>query len=135
MRPEPLMRPEHAMVRTLLVRGMLVGLVAGMVSLTGISRGSMQTCMVGYFVDEASNGHGFATEAVALALRFAFGPARLHRVQAAVMPHNVRSATVVRRNGFRHEGHAPRYLRLDGAWRDHDIYAITAEEIGTVTSG
>jgi len=109
--------------------------IRGRVALANIVRGAWHNATVGYFVDEASNGHGFATEAVALALRFAFGSARLHRVQAAVMPHNVRSATVVRRNGFRHEGHAPRYLRLDGAWRDHDIYAITAEEIGTVTSG
>jgi ribosomal-protein-alanine N-acetyltransferase len=50
-------------------------------------------------------------------------------VQAAVMPHNERSARVLRKNGLRLEGHAPRYLRLAGGWRDHDLYAITAEEL------
>ena len=84
---------------------------------------------MGYFLDQARGGRGLASEAVALALRFAFGPARLHRVQAAVMPHNVRSARVLEKNGFRREGFAPRYLRLDGAWQDHDLFAITAEEL------
>jgi ribosomal-protein-alanine N-acetyltransferase len=45
------------------------------------------------------------------------------------MPHNVRSRRVLEKNGFRLEGRAPRYLRLDGRWRDHDLFAITAEEL------
>jgi len=48
-----------------------------------------------------------------------------------VMPHNVRSARVLAKNGFRKEGFAPRYLRLAGGWRDHDLYAITEEEVET----
>ena len=102
--------------------------IRGRVGLANIVRGAWDNATLGYFVDEAVNGRGYATEAVALALAFAFGPARLHRVQAAVMPHNVRSARVLAKNGFRKEGFAPRYLRLAGGWRDHDLYAITAEE-------
>jgi [ribosomal protein S5]-alanine N-acetyltransferase len=102
--------------------------IHGRVSLANIVRGAWDNATMGYFVDEAVNGHGFATEAVGLALRFAFGPARLHRVQAAVMPHNLRSARVLAKNGLRKEGFAPRYLRLAGGWRDHDLFAITAEE-------
>jgi ribosomal-protein-alanine N-acetyltransferase len=104
--------------------------IRGRVGLANIVRGAWDNATLGYFVDEAVNGRGYATEAVALALAFAFGPARLHRVQAAVMPHNLRSARVLAKNGFRREGFAPRYLRLAGGWRDHDLYAITIEEFG-----
>jgi ribosomal-protein-alanine N-acetyltransferase len=102
--------------------------IRGRIGLANIVRGAWDNATIGYFIDADVNGRGYATEAVGLALGFAFGPARLHRVQAAVMPHNVRSARVLAKNGFRLEGHAQRYLRLDGAWRDHDLYAITAEE-------
>jgi ribosomal-protein-alanine N-acetyltransferase len=103
--------------------------IHGRVSLANIVRGAWDNATIGYFVDEAVNGRGFAGEAVGLALRFAFGPGRLHRVQAAVMPHNLRSARVLEKNGFRREGFAPRYLRLAGSWRDHDLFGITAEEV------
>jgi ribosomal-protein-alanine N-acetyltransferase len=105
--------------------------IRGRIGLANIVRGAWDNATLGYFVDVEVNGRGYATEAVGLALRFAFGPARLHRVQAAVMPHNARSARVLAKNGFRLEGHAPRYLRLDGAWRDHDLYGITVEELAS----
>lgn len=106
------------------------GRMRGRIALANVVRGAWENATIGYFVDNEVGGRGLATEAVALALRFAFGPASLHRVQAAVMPHNARSRRVLEKNRFRHEGHAPRYLRLDGAWRDHDLFAITAEEYG-----
>ena len=102
--------------------------IRGRIALANVVRGAWDNATLGYFVDVEAGGRGLASEAVALAVRFAFGPARLHRVQAAVMPHNVRSRRVLEKNRFRHEGHAPRYLRLDGAWRDHDLFALTAEE-------
>jgi ribosomal-protein-alanine N-acetyltransferase len=104
------------------------GRLRGRIGLSNVVRGAWDNATLGYFVDEEVNGRGYATEAVALTLDFAFGPARLHRVQAAVMPHNLRSARVLAKNGLRHEGHAPRYLRLAGGWRDHDLYAITIED-------
>jgi ribosomal-protein-alanine N-acetyltransferase len=104
------------------------GVMRGRIALANVVRGAWENATVGYFVDQAACGRGYATEAVALALSFAFGPCRLHRVQAAVMPHNARSIRVLEKNGFRHEGSAPRYLRLDGAWRDHELFAITVEE-------
>jgi len=105
------------------------GTLIGRVALANVVRGAWENATLGYFVDEASGRRGVATQAVSLALRFAFGPCRLHRVQAAVMPHNAASKRVLEKNGFRHEGFSPRYLRLAGAWRDHDLYAITIEEI------
>jgi [ribosomal protein S5]-alanine N-acetyltransferase len=105
------------------------GALVGRIALANVVRGAWESATLGYFVDEEAGGGGVATEAVGLMLRFAFGPCRLHRVQAAVMPHNARSRRVLEKNGFRQEGFAPRYLRLDGAWRDHDLFAITTEEI------
>jgi ribosomal-protein-alanine N-acetyltransferase len=100
----------------------------GRIALANIVRGAWENATMGYFVDQASGRRGLATEAVGLALRFAFGPCRLHRVQAAVMPHNAASKRVLEKNGFRHEGFSPRYLRLAGSWRDHDLFAVTVEE-------
>ena len=59
---------------------------------------------------------------------FAFRRLGLHRVQAAVMPRNAASIRVLEKNGFRREGLAPRYLRINGEWEDHLIFARTAED-------
>ena len=61
-------------------------------------------------------------------LRFAFEVAGLHRVQPAIMPRNIRSRRVVEKCGFRQEGVAARYLRINGAWEDHLLYAMTVED-------
>lgn len=79
-------------------------------------------------MDEGRGGRGYATAAVRQAVTFALGPAGLHRVQAAIIPRNARSVGVVRRLGFRLEGRALRYLKINGVWEDHDIYAVTGEE-------
>ena len=105
------------------------GAMRGRIALANVVRGAWENATLGYFVDQAVGSRGYATEAVSLALDFAFGPCRLHRVQAAVMPKNARSRRVLEKNGFRHEGFSPRYLRLDGDWRDHDLFAITIEEL------
>ena len=68
------------------------------------------------------------TEAMELLLRHAFGPLKLHRVEANVQPGNVASRALVRRTGFRKEGFSPRYLKVRGRWRDHERWAITAED-------
>jgi ribosomal-protein-alanine N-acetyltransferase len=68
------------------------------------------------------------TEAVRGAFAFAFGAAKLHRVQIAIMPRNVASLRVMEKLGVRREGIAPRYLRIAGAWEDHVIFAVTAED-------
>lgn len=97
-------------------------------TLANIVRGAWQNCTIGYFVDEGRGGRGYATEAVRLAVRYAFEHATLHRVQAAVMPRNARSIRVVEKAGFRYEGTAARYLRINGTWEDHNIYAVTRED-------
>jgi len=99
--------------------------LVGWITLSCIERGVWQNCNLGYSVSQSCNGRGIATAAVRLAVTAAFDELELHRVQAAVMPTNAASIRVLEKNGFRREGHAPRYLKLAGRWEDHDIFAIT----------
>ena len=68
------------------------------------------------------------TRAVELAVGHAFREIGLHRVEANVQPDNLRSRALVKRLGFRLEGYSPRYLRIAGAWRDHERWAKLADE-------
>ncbi len=102
--------------------------IVGRITLGGVLRGAFQNAYLGYWIDHEHQGQGLMTEAVGGALRFAFEEAGLHRVQAAIMPHNARSLRVVEKAGLRREGFAERYLRIAGRWEDHAIFAITAEE-------
>ncbi len=100
----------------------------GRVALANVVLGSWRNATLGYWIDQASNSRGHATEAVLLALAFAFDDLSLHRVQPAVMPRNTRSIRVVEKCGFRDEGLALRYLQINGVWEDHRIFAMTAED-------
>jgi [ribosomal protein S5]-alanine N-acetyltransferase len=102
--------------------------LVGQVQLSHVMRRAMQSCTLGYFVDRAENGKGYATDATRLALRFAFEHAGLHRVEAGTLTDNHRSMRVLQKAGFRHEGTALRLLEINGVWEDHEIYAITHEE-------
>ena len=98
------------------------------VSLNNVTRGVFQNAYLGYMIAESHQGLGLAREAVRAVLDFAFHTAQLHRIQAAIMPHNERSLRLIRALGFREEGRAQGYLMIDGAWRDHLIFAVTRED-------
>jgi [ribosomal protein S5]-alanine N-acetyltransferase len=102
--------------------------VIGRIALGGVLRGAFQNAYLGYWIDQQHQGRGFATEAVRATTTFAFSAAQLHRIQAAVMPHNSRSIRVLEKAGYRREGVAERYLYIAGRWEDHVLYAMTAEE-------
>jgi len=102
--------------------------IIGRVTLGRVTRGVFQNAYLGYWMDRDHQSGGMMTEAVRGVMGFAFGPLRLHRLQAGVMPENARSMRVLEKNGFRREGLAQRYLRIAGEWRDHVIFAITVEE-------
>jgi len=104
------------------------GSLVGRVRLSVVVRGPWQNANLGYYVDGAHNRRGICTEAVGLVVAFAFDRLGLHRVQAAVMPRNAGSIRVLEKNRFRREGMAPSYLRINGAWEDHLIFARTAED-------
>ncbi|MGH3839135.1 MAG: GNAT family N-acetyltransferase [Pseudonocardiaceae bacterium] len=108
----------------------LDGQLVGQLTLGNVVRGSLRSAWVGYWVESAAAGGGIATGAVALAVDHAFGPVGLHRVEATVRPENAASLRVLAKLGFRDEGLLRRYLEVDGDWRDHQLLALTAEEVG-----
>ncbi len=104
------------------------GVFAGQLTVNNIVRGSAQFASVGYWIDHDFAGRGLMPQAVALAIDHCFFTAGLHRMEVAVRPENTNSLRVVEKLGLREIGYAPKYLHINGDWRDHRIFAITAEE-------
>jgi ribosomal-protein-alanine N-acetyltransferase len=103
--------------------------LAGQLTVSGIVGGSASWGQIGYWIDQRLAGRGIIPTAVALAVDYCFRSMRLHRVEIAIRPENVRSLRVVAKLGFRPEGLRPRYLHIDGDWRDHLVFALNAEEV------
>ncbi|WP_344659526.1 GNAT family protein [Catenulispora subtropica] len=103
--------------------------LAGQLTVSSITWGSLRSANIGYWVDEACAGRGITPTAVALAVDHCFGPAGLHRVEVCIRPENAASLRVVHKLGFRPEGLRRAYLHIDGAWRDHESFALTTEDV------
>lgn len=104
------------------------GAVMGAITLSQIFYGSLQSAYMGYYIGAAYAGQGYMGEAVGLALDHAFGALRLHRVEANIQPANRASLALVQRLGFTREGFSRRYLFIEGDWRDHERFAMLAED-------
>jgi [ribosomal protein S5]-alanine N-acetyltransferase len=104
------------------------GEFAGQVTVNNIVRGSAQFGSLGYWLDRDYAGRGVMPRAVALVIDHCFFTAGLHRIEIAIRPENSNSLRVVEKLGLHEVGFAPRFLHIDGAWRDHRIYAVTVEE-------
>ncbi|MFL5893864.1 MAG: GNAT family N-acetyltransferase [Thermoleophilaceae bacterium] len=106
--------------------------IVGLFELAGITRGFFQSAYVGYWVGAPYAGQGYMLEGMRLLFRLAFGDLKLHRLEANIQPENRASKTLAKRAGFRREGYSPRYLKIGGRWRDHERWAILAEEAKTL---
>jgi ribosomal-protein-alanine N-acetyltransferase len=104
------------------------GRIVGVVNLSEIVRGFFQSAYMGYYGMAGMTGRGLMGEAVGLVVAHAFGELGLHRVEANIQPGNEPSRALVKRLGFRQEGYSPRYLKIDGDWRDHERWAVLSEE-------
>ena len=102
---------------------------AGQVTVNNIVRGSALFASVGYWLDREYAGRGVMPRAVAMVIDHCFTAAGLHRIEIAIRPENSNSLRVVEKLELREVGYAPRYLHIDGAWRDHRLYAVTREEV------
>jgi len=111
------------------------GLIVGGFNLNNIVHGRFLNAALGYWAFAGSAGRGYLSEGLRLVMRYAFGELGLHRLEANVQPGNTASIRLVERNGFRYEGTSPGYLFIDGAWRDHQRWAITAEMVDPATRG
>jgi [ribosomal protein S5]-alanine N-acetyltransferase len=99
------------------------GKLVGGITLANIRHGVAQSGQIGYWIGEQFAGQGFMLEALGLVSRFAFDTLRLHRIEAACIPDNKRSIRVLEKAGFQREGLLRSYLRINGIWQDHYLYA------------
>jgi len=104
------------------------GELVGQVSVAGVSRGSLQSASIGYWISEHVAGRGIIPTAVAMVADHCFTDLGLHRVEINIRPENVASLRVVDKLGFRDEGVRRSYLHIQGEWADHRSFALTADE-------
>jgi ribosomal-protein-alanine N-acetyltransferase len=102
--------------------------IVGFFNLSQIVRRSLQSAYLGYAAGKPFAGHGYMGEGIELVLRRAFTSVRLHRIEANIQPGNRASIALAQGAGFRREGFSPRYLKIGGRWRDHERWALLAEE-------
>lgn len=103
--------------------------LAGAVTLSNVRRGVAETGTVGYWIGQPFARRGHATAAVRALIAFAFWQLKLHRLEAACLPTNVASRRVLEKAGFRQEGHARAYLKINGEWADHLLFGLIEDEI------
>ncbi len=108
------------------------GQLIGGLTLSNIRRGVAQTGTLGYWMGAPFSGMGYMGDAVRCLFPFAFKTLRLHRLEAACLPHNSRSIALLERNGFQREGFARRYLRINSEWRDHVLYARLEDDVASL---
>ena len=109
--------------------------IVGFFNLSQIARGYLQSAYLGYAVGKPYAHQGYMRAGIDLVLRHAFLTLRLHRIEANIQPGNQASIALARGAGFRREGFSPRYLKIGGRWRDHERWAILAEEWRSHTDG
>ncbi len=102
--------------------------IVGFFNLSQIARGYLQSAYLGYAVGKPFARRGYMTAGIGLVLRHAFTTLRLHRIEANIQPDNHASISLASGAGFRREGFSPRYLKIGGRWRDHERWAILAED-------
>ena len=111
-----------------LVRRLDDDAIVGFFNLSQITRRSMQGAYLGYAAGAPFAGQGYMREGIHLVLRRAFVTLKLHRVEANIQPGNRPSIALAQGAGFRREGFSPRYLKIGGRWRDHERWALLAED-------
>jgi ribosomal-protein-alanine N-acetyltransferase len=103
--------------------------LVGGLNVSNVRRGIAQTASIGYWIGAPYAGRGLMTDAVRAVALFAFANLRLHRLEAACLPTNAASMRVLEKTGFRLEGQARQYLKIDGRWQDHSLYALLQSDL------
>ena len=100
----------------------------GSVTLSNVRRGVAQAASIGYWIGTPAAGRGSMTQALCLLAPFSFRTLKLHRLEAGCVPINQASIRVLEKSGFTQEGFARRYLRINGNWQDHLLFARLADD-------
>lgn len=103
--------------------------IAGVINVSNIVLFGFRSAALGYYSFEPFAGRGYMAEGLHLVIRRAFGELRLHRLEANIQPGNTRSIALVKAAGFRFEGYSPRFLKIGGRWRDHERWALLADDL------
>lgn len=104
------------------------GQIVGQLNVANILYGSVSSAIIGYWIAPQVAGRGITPTAVALTIDYLLNQLGLHRVEIAIRPENTASLRVVEKLGLRYEGTKERYIHINGDWRDHYLFAVTAEE-------
>lgn len=102
--------------------------LAGVVNLNEIVHGGFRSAYLGYYAFAPCAGRGLMKDGLTQVITHAFRTQKLHRLEANIQPGNRRSKALVKKLGFRREGFSPRYLKINGRWRDHERWAILSED-------
>ena len=102
--------------------------IVGVFNVNEIVRGFFESAYLGFYVVADYANKGYMSAGLKLVLKQVFNELELHRLEANIQPENIASINLVKANEFRKEGYSPRYLKIDGQWRDHERWAITSED-------
>lgn len=102
--------------------------LVGVVNLSEIVRGSFQSAYLGYYAFEPFAGRGLMQQGLSRVITHAFQKMKLHRLEANIQPRNAKSKALVKELGFHREGFSPRYLKINGRWRDHERWTTLSED-------
>jgi ribosomal-protein-alanine N-acetyltransferase len=100
----------------------------GGITLGNIRYGVARSGHIGYWIGERFAGQGYMSEALGLLSAYAFDRLTLHRIEAACIPSNARSIRVLEKAGFQREGLLRSYLKINGIWQDHFLYALIVDD-------
>lgn len=127
---------EQASLGTYLPLAITVeGRLAGQITAGPIQYGAMRTAVLGYWIDRREAGRGVVPRAVAMLIDHLFAELGMHRIEVTVRPENLASLRVVDKLHLRPEGMRRAAIHVDGDWRDHLVFALTAEEVATGHDG
>ena len=100
----------------------------GELNISNIQRGIIQSCSIGYWIAKKYEGLGMMSESLELVKSFIFNQLKLHRIEAACLPHNSPSLKVLLKNGFKIEGTARKLLKINNKWQDHTVFSYLYED-------
>ncbi len=106
--------------------------LVGGLTLSGVRRGVTQSCSVGYWIAEPFKRRGHTRAALRAVVPYVFGDLLLHRLEAACLPHNTASRALLTQLGFVEEGYAREFLKINGTWQDHVLYALLENDTASV---